>query len=497
MRNTKIAAAKTSSTESNKARTRSPDNAAKITETESGETMNPEKDLLTDDEIPTFTDAQQDFINEAIAHTRRQTLTENAISRNNERDYYEKQLQEMSERISTMQQDQREQMIQMAQQRQRDLPDTYTSSSVENPKHAFETPKVQRPQDMAYQAILTANKERPLHDSTPTGHGKPWDTEESQTTDMMQIYDIRMNNLLSSVGNILKHSKKEDTTELPKFLGGDSQWPKWYQLLRAYLQARGWLTTFDHPLGPGTLHCPTKDFDTDINSLIYQKLQAKCFEGTASTYVRMAAEFDGHGAGAHLKKRYNNSSPQQLESYILLAKNHRHTSGTSMPLHIDQYEAILGYMPDCGKIPTNTERIDWFIPTVTEDIYASAKAMCLTQKIQGTLEWGSMVLLFNHTCFARYPHFQIAELQTGNSLKKHTQNNTTIRSDKCALHPDGNQSHHRRMQETSSTPSQSFGRHGRTGERNAQRQRQRTRERQNCESVVPAQSKRQVRKRKR
>ena len=78
---------------------------------------------------------------------------------------------------------------------------------------------------MAYQAILTANKERPLHDSTPTGHGKPWDTEESQTTDMMQIYDIRMNNLLSSVGNILKHSKKEDTTELPKFLGGDSQWP--------------------------------------------------------------------------------------------------------------------------------------------------------------------------------------------------------------------------------------------------------------------------------
>jgi hypothetical protein len=87
-------------------------------------------------------------------------------------------------------------MIQLAQQRQRDLPDTYTSSSAENPKHAFETPKFHRPQDMAYQAILTTNKERPLHDSTPTGHGKPWDTEESQTTtDMMQIYDTRMNNL--------------------------------------------------------------------------------------------------------------------------------------------------------------------------------------------------------------------------------------------------------------------------------------------------------------
>ncbi len=124
-----------------------------------------------------------------------------------------------------------------------------------------------------------------------------------------------------------------------------------------------------------------------------------------------------------------------MESYILLAKGHRHTSGRSMPLHIDQFEAILGYMPDCGKIPTNTERIDWFLPTVSEDIYASAKAMCLTQKIQGTLEWGDMVLLFNHTCFGRYPHFQIAELQTG---RKHTQNSTNIQGDKCALHPDGN-----------------------------------------------------------
>jgi hypothetical protein len=86
-------------------------------------------------------------------------------------------------------------------------------------------------------------------------------------------------------------------------------------------------------------------------------------------------------------------------------------------------------------MPTNTERIDWFIPTVTEEIYASAKAMCLTQKIQGTLQWGDMVLLFNHTCFARYPHFQIAELQT---TKKLSQNSVNSTNTKCALHPDGN-----------------------------------------------------------
>jgi hypothetical protein len=97
-----------------------------------------------------------------------------------------------------------------------------------------------------------------------------------------------------------------------------------------------------------------------------------------------------------------------------------------MFLHIDQFEAILGYMPDCGKIPTNTERIDWFfLPTVTGSSYPQSlrKSMCLIQKIQGTLEWGdNMVLLFNHTCFARYPHFRIAELQTAKKLSQNSVN---------------------------------------------------------------------------
>ena len=339
---------------------------------------------------------------------------------------------------------------------------TRSSSVTETPikKYAFETPKVQRPQDKAYQEILTASTTQFQNENAQQAPSRSYAGTNNQQNEMMKLYDVRMHDLMSSMGSILKHSKKEDTTELPKFQGSDSQWPKWYQLLRAYLQARGWLTTFDHPIGPSTNGNPTLDFDTDINSLIYQKLQAKCFEGTASIYVRMAAEFDGHGAGVHLKKRYNNSSPQQLESYILLAKGHRHTSGTSMPLHIDQFEAILGYMPDCGKIPTNTERIDWFLPTVSEDIYASAKAMCLTQKIQGTLEWGDMVLLFNHTCFGRNPHFQIAELQTG---KKHTQNSTHIQGDKCALHPDSNHTtaDYKKLRHLQLNPSGKMGGRGR------------------------------------
>ncbi len=83
----------------------------------------------------------------------------------------------------------------------------------------------------------------------------------------------------------------------------DTQWPKWHQLLRAYLQAKGWLTTFDHPIGPGTALNPTPGFDTDINEEIYKKLHSKCWDGTAITYIRMAAEFDGHGAGKALKEK--------------------------------------------------------------------------------------------------------------------------------------------------------------------------------------------------
>jgi hypothetical protein len=334
---------------------------------------------LTMDNMEPLSDQQKDFFHSYLDDARNRMEEE----RREERKFYEETISRMKDQMEEMRED------------YNDLRRSRSSPVVDNPnpKHAFETPKVQRPQDKAYQEILTASKNErqrePEHYTLPRN-----DTNLTTQNEMMQLYDVRMHNLMTSMGIILKHSKKEDTTELPKFQGGDSQWPKWYQLLRAYLQARGWLSTFDHPVGPSTNGRPTPDFDTDINSLIYQKLQAKCFEGTASTYVRMAAEFDGHGAGAHLKKRYNNSSPQQLESYILLAKGHRHISGTSMPLHIDQYEAILGYMPDCGKMPTNTERIDWFLPTVTEEIYASAKAMCLTQKIQGTLQWGDMVLLF-------------------------------------------------------------------------------------------------------
>ena len=69
-------------------------------------------------------------------------------------------------------------------------------------------------------------------------------------------------------------------------------------------------------------------------------------------------------------------------------------------------------MPGCGYIPTTTEKVDWFLPSVGEGLYAAAKAHCQAQKLTGGLAYADMIKLYNHTCFEKYPHFQLAELQS-------------------------------------------------------------------------------------
>ena len=146
---------------------------------------------------------------------RKKTKTEN-------REYYERECQRMRQTIHDMQEQHGNLIYNMNSIANTMLP------PVEPVRHAFETPKVQRPQDRAYQEILTAQKTQQQPEGTHTQYNA---TMPEPNELMMKVYDIRMNNLMSSMGNILKYSKKEDTTELPKFQGGDSQWPKWYQLL--------------------------------------------------------------------------------------------------------------------------------------------------------------------------------------------------------------------------------------------------------------------------
>ncbi len=121
--------------------------------------------------------------------------------------------------------------------------------------------------------------------------------------------------------------------------------------------------------------------------------------------------------------------------YKKLIKELRHTSGTSMPLHVDRFETIIGHMPGCGYIPTATERVDWFLPSVGEATYAAAKAHCHAKKLTGGLDYSDMIKLYNHTCFEKYPHFQLAELQTSNL----SQNSNRIGGkSSCVYHPNSN-----------------------------------------------------------
>jgi hypothetical protein len=140
----------------------------------------------------------------------------------------------------------------------------------------------------------------------------------------------------------------------------------------------------------------------------------------------------------HSKKDTTNNPLNNLRVTKNL-QNHTGISQTSMPVHIDQFEAILSYMPECGYIPTASDRFEWFLPSVTETIYASAKTHCLTEQISGTLEWGNMVHLFNHTCYQQYTHFLTAELQ---DKKKLTQNAVKMGqfsgNNTCVLHPESN-----------------------------------------------------------
>ncbi len=137
-------------------------------------------------------------------------------------------------------------------------------------------PRTPRAQDMAYQAILeAAEKER--------NESKPKTDEEM------------FEGLVINLAALLKATTKVDIASPPKFKGDDTKRENWYKQLRAYLQAKGWLKTFDLPVGAGAT-----DFDAEINSSICNLLMNLCNNGKASAYLEGAAEFDGRGAGLAL-----------------------------------------------------------------------------------------------------------------------------------------------------------------------------------------------------
>jgi hypothetical protein len=157
---------------------------------------------------------------------------------------------------------------------------------------------------------------------------------------------------------------------VPKFYGDDDKWEGWYKQWRAYLQAKEWLATAEHPQGPGAT-----DFNLKINSLIYNALVNLCQKGKAITYIEQAAEFDGHGANQQLLLRYEGFSKQKLQFLKKCIETMRHVSGTNMSHHVDKFEKICELMVNCGYIPDEEQKIDWFMASVYERTYEAMHAL--------------------------------------------------------------------------------------------------------------------------
>jgi hypothetical protein len=137
----------------------------------------------------------------------------------------------------------------------------------------------------------------------------------------------------------MKDTNTSDLTEPSEISGADHHWDEWHYQLTSYLEAKGWLQTYDHPTGPGT-----PGFDTETNKKLYNKLTMLCAKGTAITYLRKAAEFDGWGAGKQLKPRYHGFSKQMGKTVRNTVENLRHVHGTNITKHIDLFEKLITQM---------------------------------------------------------------------------------------------------------------------------------------------------------
>ena len=94
-------------------------------------------------------------------------------------------------------------------------------------------PRLPRPQDLAYQ---TASQ----------NHENEKDDDNDDTSEEKNILKI-----FSHLTNVLKETNKADVNMPTKFNGDDNNWEAWSKQWRAYLQAKEWLATAEHPEGPG------------------------------------------------------------------------------------------------------------------------------------------------------------------------------------------------------------------------------------------------------
>jgi hypothetical protein len=85
----------------------------------------------------------------------------------------------------------------------------------------------------------------------------------------------------------------------------------------------------------------------------------------------------------------------------------KHTSGTSITDHTDLCEKLCGQIISSGQPPTEEEKLNWFMHSITEPIYECTKQHCKHLRLSGTLTYPVVANLYKLTCFEKYPHFHV------------------------------------------------------------------------------------------
>jgi hypothetical protein len=92
-------------------------------------------------------------------------------------------------------------------------------------------------------------------------------SQENQQHEAQPAPDRNMLEFMKQLAKAMKDTNTSDLTEPSTFSGADQNWDEWPYQLRSYLEAKGWLQTYDHPTGPGT-----PGFDNKTNKKLYNKL---------------------------------------------------------------------------------------------------------------------------------------------------------------------------------------------------------------------------------
>ncbi len=206
-------------------------------------------------------------------------------------------------------------------------------------------PRVPRPQDTAYQEAVRAVSLKETDEGNEEG-------SKIQEEDLFKIF--------SNLASAVTETSKTDVRLPPKFYGDDDKWESWYKQWRAYLQAKEWLSTAEHNVGP-----EAEDFNVKVNLRIYNTLINLCQKGKAIAYIELAAEFDGRGAHQQLLLRYDGFSKQKLQPLKKCVESMRHISGTNITHHIDKFEKVCGQMVSCGFVPDQQQKIDYLVPSLS------------------------------------------------------------------------------------------------------------------------------------